>query len=408
MNLDGTLTKSLDTWPELPIAMRVHYGKAFQPTNVADVISVVKRNDRVCKIHIDNAPSSLLNEFAAISEPFPVLVELELSSHDTDAPILPDSFFGGSAPHLRSLNLWGIPFPAIGKLLSSTRDLVTLYLGSIPPSGYISPEEMVNILSALTRLKELHLTFFEIPRFLTHGTSQRPSVLTRVVLPALTTFSFFGGGSYLEEIVSRIDAPLDCINMTLSDQAVNVPLLRDFIGRTKVLNAPHRAGTFFSNCNARISLFQRKGDVDFKVLDLSILCPILSPDSHLSSLAWAWSSFLPPLPNLEQLGVYESGYLPSGWQHGVENIQWMELLRPFITVKDLVLDEPFILSIAPALQELVGERVIQILPALQNIFLEGFESPGPVPEGIGKFIAARELFGRPVTVNYRETKQERY
>jgi hypothetical protein len=212
----------------------------------------------------------------------------------------------------------------------------------------------------------------------------------------------------LEEIVSRIDAPLDCITVTLSDQVVNVPLLRDFIGRTKVLNAPYRAGTFFSNCNARISLFQRKGDVDFKVLDLWILCPILGPDSHLSSLAWAWSSFLPPLPSLEQLGIYESGYLPSGWQHDVENIQWMELLRPFITVKYLVLDEPFVLSIASALQELVGERVTEILPALQNIFLEGFESPGLVPEGIGKFIAARELFGCPVTVQYRETKQERY
>ena len=408
MNLDGTLTKSLDIWPELPIVIHVYYGKFGQLPSVTDVISVVKRNDRVSKIHIENAPDTLLKEIAAISEPFPALIELQLSSHDTDPPILPDSFLGGCVPHLQSINLWGIPFPAIGKLLSSTRDLVTVYLGSIPPSGYISPEEMVNILSTLTRLQSLHLTFFEIPQYLTHGTSQRPSVLTGVILPTLTTFSFSGDRSYLEEIVSRIDAPLDHITVTLSDQVVNIPLLRDFIGRTKVLNAPYRAGTFFSHCNARISLFRRNEDVDLKVLDLWILCPVLGPDSHLSSLARAWSSFLPPLPSLEQLGIYDSGYLPLGWQYGVENIQWMDLLRPFMTVKDLVLDEPFVLSITPALQELVGERVTEVLPELRTIFLEGFESPGPVPEGIRKFIAARELFGRPVTVHYRETKQERY
>jgi len=82
----------------------------------------------------------------------------------------------------------------------------------------------------------------------------------------------------------------------------------------------------------------------------------------------------------------------------------MELLRPFITVKDLVLNKPAVLSVAElALQRLIGQRVIEILPALQKNFLEGFQSSSPVPEGIGKFIAERELAGRPVIVHYRET-----
>jgi len=407
MNLSGTLTKTLDIWPELPIIMHVTYGKMIQPPSVTDVISVLKRHDRVCKITTHNIPNSLLKEVAAMSEPFPVLIDLELVSFEEDPPIVPDSFLGGSVPSLQSLNLSGIPFPAIGKLLLSTRRLDTLYLGSIPPSGYISPEAMVAILSPLTRLKSLYLSFFKFLQFWTHGAGQHSPALTRVVLPALTTFHYSGNREYLEDMVSRIDAPLDSIDVTLFDQPVfDIPLLRDFIGRTKILNSPHQVDISFSLSNARISLFQRKGDIDFKVLALVIFHS--TPGLPLSSLVQSCSSFLPPLPSLEHLGVYKSEYLPSRGQDGVESTQWLELLCPFITVKDLVLDEPTALSVASALQELVEERVTDILPALQNIFLEGFQLSGTVPEGIGKFIAARELSGRPVIVHHRETKQELY
>jgi len=395
------LVKTLDIWPELPIVLHVHYGKRIQPPNVPDVVSLLERRDRVCKISVDKIPNSLLKEVAAMTAPFPALIELGLWSSEQDPPTLPDSFLGGSLPRLQSLNLWGIPFPAIGKLLSSTRDLVTLTMGSVPRPGYISPKAMVAILSPLTRLKSLHLDF-ETPQFWIHGTTQHSPALTRVVLPALTTFQFSGNREYLEGIVSRIDAPLDSIAVTIFDELIfDIPLVRDFIGRTKILNAPHRVDTSFSISNAGISLFQRKGDIDFKVLDFVIIDS--APDAHLSSLAQSCGSFLPPIPSLEHLGI--SGELSSGGQDGVENAQPMELLRPFITVKGLVLDKAAALSVAPALQELVGEQHREILPALQNIFLEGFQSSGSVPEGIGKFVAARELSGRPVIVRHREMKQ---
>ena len=83
----------------------------------------------------------------------------------------------------------------------------------------------------------------------------------------------------------------------------------------------------------------------------------------------------------------------------MQNTQWIELLRPFINVKDLVLDELVVFPVASALQGLVGERVTEILPALQNIFLVDFQSSEQVPEGIAKFIAARELYGHPVSVS---------
>jgi len=387
------LVKTLDIWPELPIVIHVDDWTICEPPSGTNVISVLKRHDRVCKIFISSVPTSLLEELATISEPFPALIELELESFKTDPPILPDSFLGGSVPRLRSLDLWGIPFPGIGNLLLSTRDLVTLSLGVIPPSGYISPESMVTILSGLTRLKSFELNI-ETAEFWTHGASQRPLELTRVVLPALTNLTFSGDSEYLEDMVSRIDASLECVAMTFFDELVfDIPLLRDFIGRTKILVAPHRADTSFSNFELRISLFQRKGEIDFGVLNLEIICDML--DSQLSSLARAWSLLLPPLPSLEHLGIYAQ------WHHEVAITQWMELLRPFTTVKNLVLDEAATLSVSSAMQELVGEQATENLPALQTIFLEGFQSSGPFPGGIGEFIAARELSGRPVIVTHR-------
>jgi hypothetical protein len=389
-------------WPDLPIVVHVDDHNVCQLSNVANMISVLKRNDRVCKISIDGVPNSFLAEVAATRESFPALIELALSSppFGEDPPTLPESFLGGSVPCLRSLRLWGIPFPSIGKLLLSTRGLVTLSLGFIPPSEYLSPDSIVTILSGLTRLTSFRL-IFEIPHFWTHRTSQRPPALTRVVLPALTDFNFYGDSEYLENIVSRIDAPLEFIAVTFGELAFDIPLLRDFIDRTKILNAPHRADTSCSNGEGRISLFQRKGGADLRVLKMEILGDTSDLDSRLPSLVQACSSLLSPLHSLERLGIYKTW--PSRLRDEVEITQWMELLHPFIAVKDLVLDQPVVLSVASALQELVGERVTEILPALQNIFLKGFQSSGaPAPEGITKFIAALQLSGRPVIVYHGE------
>ena len=409
--MNRRLTKTPDIWPQLPIVIHIDDKEYRSLPSVTDVISVLERNDRVCKVFIDNVPNSSLEAVVATTEPFPALVELELASFRKDTPILPDSFLGGSVPSLRSLKLWGIPFPALGKLLLSTRELVALSLGYIPNSGYISPEAMVVILSALTRLQSLHLNF-ETPEFWAHEPNRCSSALTRIILPALTSFEFAGNGKYLDDITSRIDAPLDYIAITVTSydqdrQEFDFPLLRDFICRTKILNAPHRAETSFSNSYSKISLFQRKDGNDFKVFNLAIPCCTSNwTTDSLSGLAQACSSSLVPLPSLEHLSICKSRYQISSlqWEDEVEKSQWMVLLRPFIAVKDLVLDESVVLSVASALQELVDEQITEILPSLQTIFLQGFQSSGPVPEGISKFIAARELCGHLVVVHLQETK----
>jgi hypothetical protein len=60
----------------------------------------------------------------------------------------------------------------------------------------------------------------------------------------------------------------------------------------------------------------------------------------------------------------------------------------------------FVPYIAPALQELVGGRTTEVLPTLENIFLEFQPSGPPLHEGIEKFVAARLLTSHPVAVSY--------
>ena len=57
----------------------------------------------------------------------------------------------------------------------------------------------------------------------------------------------------------------------------------------------------------------------------------------------------------------------------IENTLWLELLYPFTAVTKFELSEQVAQCIVPALQELVGDRTIEVLPALESIILKELE-----------------------------------
>jgi hypothetical protein len=85
----------------------------------------------------------------------------------------------------------------------------------------------------------------------------------------------------------------------------------------------------------------------------------------------------------------------------IENTLWLELLLPFTAVTNLYPSEEFAPGIAAALQELVKGRITEVLPSLQNIFVEGFTPSEPFQENIGQFVTARQLSGHSVAVSLR-------
>jgi hypothetical protein len=252
LRLRCTRTRSvrdmLDIWPELPIII-LDYESRETVESADNVIAALELNDRVSMIaftRVSNSTSEKIVE--AMQDPFPALRHLWLLPTDGMAPVISDSFLGGSAPRLVSLWLERIPFPALPKLLSSATDLVDLDLYNIPHSGYISPSAMVTCLSTLTRLKSLVLGF-KSPRSRPDRTSRLSPPLTRTILPALTYLRFKGVTEYLEDLVTQMDAPLlDSISITFFNQLIfNISQLPKFLCRTDTFTVLDQATVFFTN-----------------------------------------------------------------------------------------------------------------------------------------------------------------
>ena len=55
---------------------------------------------------------------------------------------------------------------------------------------------------------------------------------------------------------------------------------------------------------------------------------------------------------------------------------------------------------------LVGEKVTEVLPALQCLLLEGLHTSGPVLEAISPFITAREQSTHPIVASYWDRKED--
>jgi hypothetical protein len=408
---------ALDIWPTFPIKIsRSGYEKKGTVDNIA---TALEHKDRVCEINVRSISSSDLEKYLALmQEPFLALTSLSLMFSDEEmAKIVqgPDSFLGGSAPRLRNLTLNGIPIPFLGlqKALLSTNGLVELRLQNIPHLVYFSPDAIVTCLSALTKLKLLELKF-QSPRSRPVRGSRRPPPRTRTPLPALTSMTFKGINEYLEDIVAQIDAPLlDELFITFFHQlAFNTRELAQFIGRAPKLQVGGRneARVVFSEHTARVTLLlpsqALSGEEEIK---LGVLCK--HPDLQLFSVTQFCTLSFPQafIPTVEHLYIVESKYLPKPrWETDIQKSEWLSLLRPFTNVKDLYLSEKIVPLIAPALRELVGGKMTEVLPALQCLLVEGLHTSGPVMGAITPFISARRLSTHPIVASYWDREEDHW
>ena len=383
---------TLDVWPPLPLIVR---GEWMDDSYVDNITSVLNRSNRVCQIKLINV-DLLERVVPAMQEPFPELTHLVLDSYFRRTTALPDSFLGGSAPRLRKLRLYGVPFPGLPKLLLSATHLVYLRLHDISYSGSLSPETLVTVLSTLTSLRLLALKFLS-PRSHPNQASRR-SPATRSLLPVLDNLRFEGVTEYLDDLVARIDTP--CLNdlVVFFNQTVlhDTPQFTQFVSRTLTLQALEKAHVAFQFDSAAVKLSSERSGCG----KLKVKIPCREFDRQVSSLKRFCTSCLTPLTMSEDLYItYPNISLRPDRDNDVKNITWLNLLQPFPAVNNLYLCEDIAPHIGLALQEFVGRNAREVLPIVQNIFLEGLQSCGPVPEGIEKFIAARQLFGHHVTVS---------
>jgi hypothetical protein len=384
---------TLGVWPALPLIIQ---GNMAPSSGTDNVIAALGQSNRVCQIFLWNLAGWQSEDvLAAMQVPFPELTDLRLYSDGKMQPVIPASSLAASAPRLQRLGLDGIPFPGLPNFLLSATHLVTLRLENFPHSGYILPEAIVAIISALSSLETLSLKF-ESPRSCPDRETRRLPPPERSVIPALTSLHFRGVIEYLEDLVTSIDTPrLDGMDITFFNQIdFDIPRLAQFVNRTPKLQAGKSEAhvQFNDNC-ARVGL--RPG---LRTLEIAISCG--EPDWQFSSIEQVCNSSLHSLSRAEDLYI-KHRYQQLVWKDDtVENAQWLQLLLPFTVVENLYLSKEFAPSIAAVLQELVGNRITEVLPSLRNIFVEVgvLEPSGPFQENISQFVGARQLSDHPIAI----------
>jgi hypothetical protein len=389
--------EKLEVWPALPIVVS---GVCDSQECLDNIRAVLEHGDRIMSINLV-VTWHLEEVFAALEAPFPALTDLELRSTDDwddspQIPLDPLKFLGGST-HLRSLTFAEIAIPRLPELLFFFSDLVVLRLVEIPYQGYFSPDAMATALSALTNLETFFFRFTSGESRLDWHNQESQHPASRSVLPSLHTFEFEGVCDYLEDLIPHIDVPaVELLSIDFFPRLIfNTPQLLHSLSHMPCTQALDEARVKF------------EGDVvwlefssgDFKAFRFGISSN--EPERDFPTLTRFFHPPFNPLPRLEYLCISGDPYPQEYQRDDVENDRWLILFQPFTAVKDLKLSKEHLPFIAPALQELVGERATEVLPSLQNLFLDELLPAGPIHEAIMQFVAARQLSGHPLDICYR-------
>jgi hypothetical protein len=399
-NADTPVKKTLDVWPRaLPIIINdFRWGRSLSGANI---IAALEHHDRVSEINfkLTNTLPKRLNQ--VLEKPYPVLTRLRLEhiSNSKPAPVLPDTFLGGSAPLLKDLKLIGIPLPGLPKLLPFCHDLVNVHLWKIPNTGYVSPEAMATALSALTKLKEVSIGF-KSPASRPDPANGPPSSLTRAVLPALTQLKFHGASEYFEDLVARIDTPaiISVDTQFFNQLDFDNPHFLQFISRTQITRSFDEAKLYFDDKSVLIH-FGHRSWIGFRFgLYIGISCHAL--DWQVACVAQICGKISPFLSNVERLLISTSSFenvVFSDWKDYVDNPQWLEIFHAFSALQHMHIPPRLGQIIASALLELTREGVMDALPMLRHLYL-----PPPsasTQQAIQPFISSRQRSNYPVTVH---------
>jgi hypothetical protein len=396
--------ENLGLWPEFFLNI-----SCCIPRDEDNLMAALQHPDRVCHVRLymsSEVESSKVDEVLGLLQvSFPMLTHLNLSRSVDEVLDLPDRFLGAAAPGLQDLSLGAVSFPALPTLLLSTRDLVSLRLESIPPTGYISPEAMVGSLVALTKLRTLCIEFpnpidSELPlcqqsRYL----PMDPPV--PAALPALTEFQFHGDSEYLEDLLAQITMPqVEVVDIEYFKPEVETCQLSQFIGRTANLKfAQFRdAKLTFDFHNAYIGLYDPQGACHEASFTLTIWDP--EYNFPISSMANVLGQLVALLSNVGELSIagehLKNRSIYDSLRSYVGGDEWIPLLRPFTAVETLEVYGGLAAYVSSAFEWCLEDIDMGVLPALQFLCLddESIDDVGTNEE----FLAFRERSGHPVAI----------
>ena len=255
---------------------------------------------------------------------------------------------------------------------------------------------MATSLAALPNLKRLYLGF----RSPLSRPLPSPPPLTRAVLPTLIHLSFTGVSEYLEDFLSRIHTPLlkQLVVAFFMGLIFDTPQLHDFVHRIERIQPFNQASIRFSGQGITVTL----GSQDQFGLEIKFK----RPDWQLSSMTQMFGQQLTLLSCVHELTIHEWPGWHIEWDDDpdMNSSRWLELFRPFISVRSLYVSKKLVPHVGAALLELNGSEVMEVLPVLDNLYLGGHKPFSPTQEGIRSFVTSRRLSDQPVTVQHWDSE----
>ena len=367
------------------------------------IYHALQLRDRVRHINLRVSHSTLDKSLRLMDKPFSILEHLSLSftGGDMTSLTLSKTFL---APNLRHLSLIGIRLPKRLRLLSSTLSLVALSLTNMQASAYIRPRLLAARIESLPQLEELSIEFsIPIPRPSTErlllGKQGTP-----VMLANLKSFTFRGVSAYLERLISQIRAPvlrkLEVIlfnqlafTLTHLSQFVNVPEQIKF-HRTATISLCPGTSIIMNNLDAT----RRPAYPANPGFTLHVMCKPL--DWQIDCAAQICGALMSALSGTENLIIKRriESMAAKNFKidDTIDSTTWHELLRLFVSVKELHIDHLFSVELSRALE--VDEIGLDpgLLPDLQELVSD---YRGENADSLfGSFIHARQVAGRPVSL----------
>jgi len=397
---------TFECWPPFPISIWSGSANDLSLGDDNNVVTALKHSDRIHEINLNISTSMLAKSTAWVENSFPALEFLQLRSPH-EPIVLPNTFLMGGSDgpprRLREIVLCNVSLPHC--LLRPNRDLVSLRLHlNHVGAGLLSAEALAAALSETHQLKSLFVGSHPPTSSYPDQRSAHPSSLTntRIVLCALAAFEFDGPCEYLEDLVSRIDAPiLRQLVVSFPQSVFDVPQLSQFISRTKhLISLPHRTSFGVSDDGLTIQHHFRPPRNAFS-LKLSIRDSWTADNWMASRVLHICGQLSPFTSSVEQLWI--NIRLISYFYSGAG--RWLQLLGAFRSVRDLHL---WCLSWgrAPAVQmeralaaSTKREMAQEVLPVLRILRMNEIRVHESDAHGISVFVDARRRTGRPLVVH---------
>ena len=386
--------------PPVPLIID-HIDKEYDVLTAEDeegIILALQHRDRVRRVRIMKSNSILQKLVIALGGEFPILEYLLISNRRATRPFIdlttclnfPETF---RAPHLRQLLQDNFATPIESPMLTTMTHLVTLWLTSIPSSGYFHPNVLLQRLSLMPQLETLGIGFHCFnPRCDTERQLLRTPITTPVTLPNLHWLIFDGTSDYLEALLPWITAPLlERLDVRFFNQMVySIPHLRQFMNAAGNIRF-NQAVVGFTKDSIRLTAYPDNG-----VWSLDMALGGKHLDWQVVSAAQVFHALKTVLSAVEHLDLrYGRSNISSEWNRQADLSHWSEFLGSFGKVKTLNVEYELVEQVSHALQ-FERSSPMELLPELQEL---SYPRRG-ASRAFALFIDACQKAGRPLTVNY--------